>query len=155
MTIRLIQDSDYEQLITLYKEFFPTHNRFQQDADIITAYLRKETLEREDFLIYEQDGKILGALIIVLLGKSTDNSHTRWKFRHFAFINETIAAELLTHAENTIKEKSQTAKIELTIAETEQGIDFYKQHGYTQEAELKNHYRWNETCFILGKSFSS
>mgnify|MGYP001579545610 FL=1 len=76
-----------------------------------------------------------------------------WKFRHFAFETETIALELLSEVENIVRNSSKTSKIELTIAETELGIDFYKRYKYEQEAELKNHYRWGETCYVLAKSF--
>ena len=151
--IREIQEQDYQQLTDLYKSFFQTHNIFQQQQAIVENYLRKEALEREKFLVYEENNTIKGALILVLLGKSDGNSHTRWKFRHFAFETEIIATELLQHVENLIQQKSPTAKVELTIAETEEGQDFYKKHGYEQEAMLRNHYRWDETCFILGKSF--
>lgn len=150
--IRKIQEADYQQVADLYKEFFPTHNIFQEDKDIVTAYIRKESLEREDFLVYEEDGMIKGALILVLLEKSYD--HTRWRFRHFAFTSEEAAEKLLQEAEKRVKESSKTAKVELTIAESEKGMEFYKKNGYEQEAALKNHYRWGETCFILGKSFS-
>tara|TARA_Y100000310_G_C20704331_1_gene833686 strand:- start:14057 stop:14527 length:471 start_codon:yes stop_codon:yes gene_type:complete len=153
--IRPIQDSDYQQLADLYKAFFQTHNIFSQDQAIIENYLRKESLEREDFLIFEEGGDIKGAIIIVLLGKSSDNTHSRWKFRHFAFETEAIALDLLEYAEEIIKQTSQTCKIELTIAENEEGIEFYKNNGYEQEAMLRNHYRWDETCFILGKSLQN
>ena len=153
MVIRTIQEEDYEQLVDLYKSFFPTHNIFSQGKDIVIAYLRKEALEREDLLVFEKEEIIKGALIIVLLGKSSDNSHCRWKFRHFAFKDEEAAKELLEAAERRIKDSSKTAKIELTIAENEQGIDFYKNNGYEQEAELKNHYRCGEKCLVFGKSF--
>jgi len=152
MPIRDIQEQDYQKLVDLYKEFFPTHNIFQQDKDIVIAYIRKESLDRETFLVYEEDGEVKGALILVLLEKSDD--HTRWKFRHFAFTSEEVAEKLLQEAERRVKESSKTTKVELTIAESEKGMEFYKKNEYEQEAELKNHYRWGETCFVLGKSFS-
>jgi ribosomal protein S18 acetylase RimI-like enzyme len=150
--IREIQEQDYSQLSELYNAFFQTHNIFQKDTAIVENYLRKEALERESFLVYEENNSIKGALILVLLGKSADNTHIRWKFRHFAFETEPVALALLQHVENYIKQKSPTAKVELTITENEEGIEFYKKQGYEQEAMLKNHYRWDETCFILGKS---
>ena len=152
MTIREIQETDYEKLVELYKEFFPTHNIFQKDNDIIVAYLKKEQLERETFLVCEENNEIKGALILVLLGKTEDSSHTRWKFRHFSFKDETIGTQLLQHAENVVKQASPTAKIEQTIAESEPGKDFYLKNGYQQEASLENHYRVGEICFIFGKS---
>ncbi len=153
MAIRSVEDNDFTQLAALYKEFFPTHNVFHKNEDIVVAYLRKEMLEREDFLVYEDEGKILGSLILVSLGTSETGTHTRWKFRHTAFIDEEVGQKLLEEAEKRIKAASKTAKIELTIAETEQGMDFYIDNGYVVEGELKDHYRVCETCFILGKSF--
>jgi len=154
MPIRDLQEKDFSKLATLYLKFFPTHNIFQQHQDIVGAYLRKESLEREAFLVHEEKGKVTAALILVLEGKSADKSHTRWKFRHFAFSSETAGEKLLREAEKRVQKSSQTAKVELTIAESEPGAAFYKKHGYAQEGILKNHYRWGERCFVLGKSFS-
>lgn len=135
-------EPDYQKLAELYKEFFPTHNIFQKDN--VIDYL-KEQAEKDQLLTNEN-----AALFLVNL---QSGEHQRWKFRHFAFTDETAAKDLLEQAENLIKEKSKTAKVELTIAESEQKINFYKNNGYQEEGKLTNHYRWGETCFVLGKSF--
>ncbi len=153
MVVRSIEEKDYIVLSEMYKSFFPTHNIFSKSTDLAIAYLRKEALEREDFLILEENGGIKAALVLVLLGKSADNSHMRWKFRHFAFVDENSAKILLDEVENKVKKTTDTTKIELTIAENEKGVEFYKNNGYLVEGELKNHYRFGESCFILGKSF--
>ncbi|MEK6969800.1 MAG: GNAT family N-acetyltransferase [Nanoarchaeota archaeon] len=154
MAIRNVKEKDYEKLVELYKSFFPKHNIFQQDKKTIITYLKEQTVTGE-LLVNEEKGKIGAALFVVNFGQSVDGKHKLWKFRHFAFENEKVAAELLEEAEKRIQKKSNTVKIELTIAETETGINFYKFHGYRQEGALKNHYRYGETCFVLGKSFSS
>jgi ribosomal protein S18 acetylase RimI-like enzyme len=154
MSIRTVEEDDLEQISSLYKNFFKNHNVFRKGNDIITAYLMKELLEREDFLLYEEEGLIKGALILVAKGRNSDGSHKIWKFRHFAFETENIGQKLLKEAEKRVKELSKTVKIELTISETEEGIDFYKENGYEQEGSLKNHFRWGEICFMLGKSLS-
>ncbi|MBT5739499.1 hypothetical protein HOI26_00225 [Candidatus Woesearchaeota archaeon] len=149
--IRTVQEGDYLGLVELYKNFFPTHNRFQEENGKIVSYL-KEQASKNLLLVFDQD-KIKGAMFLVNFGSDSNNSHKLWKFRHFAFDDENVAKELLQEAENKVQESSQTSKIELTIAETEPGKEFYLNNGYQQEAALINHYRWNETCFVLAKSF--
>jgi len=152
MAIRNVQETDYVGLLALFKRFFPVHNRFQQDDGAIVKYLKKQASENE-LIVYDDSG-IKGALFLVKAGENKEGSHKIWKFRHFAFDNEQVASELLVEAEKRVKESSETSKIELTIAENEEGIDFYKDNGYEEEAALKNHYRWGETCFVFAKSFS-
>jgi len=146
MTIRNVQEQDYEKLVSLYKEFFPTHDIFQKEDNEIITYLKNV---KETFLV---DDELKGALILVMIGQNKEGTHKRWKFRHFAFKDEVVGKELLVEAEKRVKENSETCKIELNIAETEPGKEFYLNNGYEQEAALKNHYRQGETCFILGKS---
>lgn len=152
MTIRAATQEDIPKLIDLYKEFFPTHNIFQRSTEDITNYL-SEGIEIDELLVYD-DGEITAAMFIVLTDRSEDQKHTRWKFRHVAYTKEKTAKELITEVEERIKQTSNTAKIELTIAESEKALDFFKKIGYQEEGALKNHYRWGETCFILSKSFS-
>ena len=154
MVIRAATEEDFTQIAGLYTNFFKTHNIFQREKDIVIAHIRKEALERDSFIVYEEDGLVKGSVILVRMGSNHDGSHKRWKFRHFAFESEKIAEKLLGEAEKRIRENSKTAKVELTIAENEEGIDFYKKWGYKQEGVLEDHYRWEESCFVLGKSFS-
>ena len=153
MTTRIIKETDYQGLVKLYKSFFGTHNIFQQDESKVIIYLKEQARDNE-FIVYEEKNELKGALIIVKTGQNSDATHKIWKYRHFAFESEKIAALLLKEAEKYISKQSKTAKVELTIAENEKGIDFYKENGYKQEAALSNHYRWGETCYILSKSFN-
>ncbi len=153
MTTRIIKETDYQGLVKLYKSFFGTHNIFQQDESKVIIYLKEQARDNE-FIVYEEKNVLKGALIIVKTGQNSDATHKIWKYRHFAFESEKIAALLLKEAEKYISKQSKTAKVELTIAENEKGIDFYKENGYKQEAALSNHYRWGETCYILSKSFN-
>jgi len=150
--IRPIKDSDYANLVPLFKKFFPVHNQFQLPKEKIIFYL-KEQSKTNELIVYDDNG-LMGALYLVKFGESSDGSHKLWKFRHFAFENEKIGSSLLKEAEKIIKQKSKTVKIELTIAETEPGKEFYLANNYKQEAKLTNHYRWNETTFVLAKSLS-
>lgn len=147
MAVRNVQESDFELLASLYRSFFKVHDIFQEGN--IVEYL-KEKSEKDDLLVYDQDGIVKGALFLVCLSKG---DHSRWKFRHFAFETEEIGTRLLEEAEKRVKESSKTAKIELTIAETEEGKEFYLKNGYKEEGKLENHYRFGESCFVLGKSF--
>ena len=151
MTIRNVQEHDYNQLIDLYQSFFKTHNLFNQKNSEIVSYLKKQAVKSE-LIVYEENGKILGASFLVNL--SNENGHSRWKFRHFTFTNEKAATKLLKEAEKRVKKSSKTVKIELTIAENENSLDFFKQNDYEEEGRLTNHYRWGETCLVLSKSFS-
>ncbi len=152
MPVRASEEKDYGQLASLYAHFFKVHNLFQRGRAFIADYLKAEAGKNELF-VFEEGGLVRGALFLVKSGENSSGSHQRWKFRHFAFESESVAEKLLAEAERNVKAACKTAKIELTIAETEEGIDFYKKHGYVQEGSLKNHYRWGETCFVLGKSF--
>ena len=153
MPIRSPQEQEYSQIAALYADFFKTHHIFQQDHENIIPYLKQQAREHE-FLVHEEKGMIGGALIIVKLGESPDHGHSRWKFWHCAFESEKIAKLLLAEAEQRVKQYSRTAKVELTIAENEEAIDFYKKQEYKQEGLPHHHYRWGEACYILGKSFS-
>jgi len=153
MIIRLVKEADYEKLVHLFRSFFKTHNIFQQPAAKILQYLREQAVENP-LLVYEDKGALQGALFLVKIGENKEGTHKIWKFRHFAFLTETIAAQLLDDAEKHVQKSSRTGKIELTIAETEPGKAFYLKHGYVQEGALKDHYRPGETCYVLGKSFA-
>ncbi len=152
MPIRRAEEEDFEQLTSLYRSFFETHDKFQREKDIVIQYLRKESLEHELY-VYDEDSMVKGALILVNTGVNKDGSHKRWKFRHLAFEREEVAIALLTEMESRVREESDTAKVELTIASSEEALDFYKKWGYKQEGALSNHFRFGETCFVLGKSF--
>jgi len=154
MTIIEAQEKDYGKLVELFRKFFTTHNIFQQSDKKIIIYLKKQS-EKNKLAIYEENNEIKAACFLVNFGQNKESTHKLWKFRHFAFTSEEAASKLLEEAENKIKESSETSKVELTIAENEKGIDFYKSKGYEQEAELKNHYRFGETCFILSKSLKN
>ena len=149
MGVRNVQEGDYGVLVTLYKSFFKTHNIFQQPDKTIMEYLKQQSKENE-LIVYDDNESLKGALYLVNL--SQNSSHVLWKFKHVAFESETIASALLEEAEKRVKGTSTSVKIELTIAESEDGIDFYKSNGYVQEGALSNHYRKGETCFILSKS---
>jgi hypothetical protein len=146
--IRNVAEDDYGQVASLCKEFFTTHEHFQRSPEEIINYLKSKS---DELLVMEENDLIKGCVFLVSL---SSGGHRRWRFRHFAFETEELGAQLLGEAERRIKEKSSTAKIELNIAETEQGKEFYLSHGYVQEGILMNHFRWGEKCFVLGKSLS-
>lgn len=152
MSIRKAREKEFPAIADICTSFFKVHNIFQQQRKRVISYLKEQAKENSLF-VSEQGGSINGFLILVNTGSDILKKHKIWKFRHFVYNSEKTALELLTYAENQIKKSSATAKIELTIAENEPGIAFYKARGYTQEAALQNHYRWGETCFILSKSF--
>jgi len=153
MGIRQAIPTDYPRLVEFFKAQFPVHNIFQRSPQNIQSYLMNQGLKNPLYVV-EKDGEITAALILFNKYSTSDRAHKVWKLRHFAFANEAAAEELLKYAEGKIKKSSKTAKIELSIAETEKSVEFYKDQGYLIEGVLKNHYRWNETTFIVSKSFS-
>ena len=150
MTIREAKEKDFENLIKLFRNFFPTHNIFQKSNEEILPYLKEQS--KENKLIILEEKSIRAALFLVNFGQNSEGSHKLWKFRHFAFGSEEEASKLLEESEKVVKNSSKTSKIELTIAKNEKGMEFYKSRGYKQEGKLENHYRLGETCFILSKS---
>lgn len=151
MGVRTYQEKDLELVTKLYKSYFQTHTLFEQPAEKVLLYLQ-EQVKKHPLLVFEEEG-IIGAVFLVT--KNTSGTHKLWKLRHFAFTKAYVGEQLLQEAEKRIQKASKTAKVELSIAESEEGIDFLKMKGYEQEGLLKNHYRWGERCYILSKSFSS
>lgn len=154
MTIRQASKSDYVGLNALFKEFFVAHNRFSQNDKEVIEYLKSQA-ENNQLIVHETNNKLDGAMFIVKTDQNDTGTHTKWKFRHFAYKNHTVGKELLVYAEEFVKKSSDTSKIELTIAETEEDIDFLKKNDYEEEGALKHHYRWDETCYVLSKWFSN
>jgi len=152
MGVREYSEKDLKQLAKLYKSYFKTHTLFEQTEDKVIIHLR-EQVKKNPCLVFEEEEEIRGALFLV--SKNVDGAHKLWKLRHFAFTKSYIGEQLLKEAEDKAKENSKTAKIEMSIAESEDGINFLKAQGYEQEGCLKNHYRWQERCYILSKSFKN
>ncbi len=152
MVFRKGKISDLEGFMHVCRSFFSTHNIFQQSDKKILPYLAAQASEHQ-LLIYEDRGVVKAGLFLVQTGANADSSHRIWKFRHFAFPSDDIGSRLLALAEDCARSASTTAKIELTIAESEPGKEFYLNHGYVEEGVLNNHYRPREKCYILGKSF--
>jgi hypothetical protein len=153
MEIRIVKRSDYKNLANLFQGFFIRHNIFSLSEKEIIKYLKKES-KKSKLVVCAEENCILAALFIVKIGQDIEGKHTLWKFRHFAYCNEKAAVLLLKNTEEKVKKLSETSKIELTLAENEKGVKFFQKNGYRVEGKLKNHYRWNETCIVISKSFS-
>lgn len=149
MNVRQATPKDYQQLVKMYKEFFPIHNVFQRPPQEVQSYLMNQGL-KYGLYIAEDEGEIKAAVVLVKRYTTPDGSHSVFKLRHFAFATENAGESLLAFAEKQIK--SKTAKIEVTLADNEEGMQFYRKHGFQLEGTLKNHYRWGESCLAFGKS---
>jgi len=146
--------SDFSGVIELFGEFFSTHDIFRHISNSsVWRYVQESSLQYP-LLIVEEDGNVQAAMYLVRTEEDRDKTHSRWKFRHFAWRSEKAFEELIVEAESRIRSHSRTSKIENTVAASEPGIELYLTNGYEVEAELKNHYRFNETCFVLGKTLS-
>jgi ribosomal protein S18 acetylase RimI-like enzyme len=144
--IRKADESDLKGLAKLYKEVFSVHNIFEKSESEIAEYL----IGFENILVAEEDGKIVGGLVIA--EKQQDSDWKLFNFKHIAvskdFQDKGIGSALIEGAENA----AGKGKVEINVGERESGsLVFYKKMGYEQEAELKSHYRKGESCFVMGK----
>ena len=107
------------------------------------------------------NGKFIGAfdnnkiIGVLLIDKKEINDHTLAKLKHGTVAKEyrkkRIGSELLKKAEEIVGK----GKIEINVSENEKElIEAYEKNGYEKEGELKNHYRTNESCFIMGKTLT-
>ncbi len=151
MGIRNLHETDFVELVALFKSFYPKHNIFQGFSDEVIEYLR--TLARvHKFLVFEEEDFVKGVVIMQKRSETREGRHKLWRLKHIAFETEEIGAALVKEAEKRIEADSQTVKLEIFVAESETVLGFLKGLGYKQEAALENHYRWHETCFVLSKS---
>lgn len=153
MEFKRATEQDLKNLIPLYKKEFPVHNIFQKESEEeILTYL-KEANQTEEIHVGIIDNEVVCGVVLVQTGKSRDQTHTVWKFRHFAVKERVSAEEFLTYVEGLVKEKSDTVKIEMTFAEDEQKyIEIFKNEGYVLEGTLENHYRPGEKTYLYGKT---
>ncbi|PIN73875.1 hypothetical protein COV20_02045 [Candidatus Woesearchaeota archaeon CG10_big_fil_rev_8_21_14_0_10_45_16] len=152
MTVRTAVEQDLQQVVSLYQSFFPAHNIFRKEESEILTYLQ-EKMKKDTLLVYEEKHIIKAALFLVLKTKTED--HALWKLRHFAFDTLQEASILIQEAEKRISASSGSAKVEVTLAEDEEGLQFYEKQGYKREGRLSDHYRKGEFCVVLGKNFPS
>jgi len=149
MHVRKAGTEDYEPIIKLTKEFFTIHNIFKKDGEKIVSYIENES-RKNTLLVCDDNAEITGVTFLI-----SDNNmgepHRKWKLKHFAYKTKEAGKYLLEGAEDFIKKISKTSKIEVTIAENEESLNFFKEQGYEEEGKLKNHYRLDETAYILGK----
>jgi len=144
--IRKADENDLKSLVKLYKDVFEVHNVFQKPEAEIAEYL----MHFENILVAEEDGNIVGSLVIVESQRESD-----WKlftFKHVAvskdFQHKGIGSDLLKEAEKI----AGKGKIEIRVGEREAtAAEFYQKNGYQKEGILRSHYRKGESCFIMGK----
>ena len=150
MNIRKIEKSELRNLIPLFKEVFTKHNVFQKQPE--KQILRYMENVRGDWIVAEEDGQIVGALVVVVELKTDE--HRRVRFKHIAVAKEHQRKGIGTALLKKAEEIAEKGKIEIHVAEgvsDPETVDFYKKNGYEVEGELKSHYRPGEKCTILGK----
>ena len=103
MTTTTANPSDMQQIATLCKQFFTTHNLFQDSMESVATYLQTESIKHKLLITKNVNKEIVAASFVVKTGESSDKSHTRWKFRHFAFTDPNAGKELLKDCEDFIK----------------------------------------------------
>jgi len=132
MEIRIAEEKEYVLIAALFRKFFTVHNVFQREVREIIEYITNEA-NKHELLIYIEEDQILAATFLVNFGRNLDGSHKLWKFRHFSYLSEEAGLMLLNEAENMIQNESNTSKVELTIAENEMTLGFFKKEGYNEE----------------------
>jgi len=145
--IRLAKEEDLKELIKVYKEVFKVHNVFEKPEEEIEEYLKKFL---GNLLVAEEDGKVVGGIVIV--EKKQNSGWSLFNFKHIAVApshqDKDIGTNLLKEAEKI----AGKGKIEINVGERESGtLRFYEKNGYEKEAEIKSHYRKGEKCFVMGK----
>jgi hypothetical protein len=148
MVVRTAKEDDYQKVAELFKSFYHVHNIFEDTIPHVTKYI-KSMAAKGELLIFEEKDILAAAFLIE---KTKNGTHRLWKLRHFAFKTRLAGKKILKAAEDIAKQSSTTSKIEISIACSECGMDFYKQNGYSEEGKLVNHYRFGETTTVLGKS---
>ena len=138
-----------EKLVTFFKEFFKVHNIFTMDDSDVKEYLQKQASDNSFYAITE-DEVVKAALFIV--ETSSTNDHKTYKLKHFGFSDDNDFKNLIDHVEADLKSSCDSIKIEVNLADTEEGIELYQTNGYAIEGTLMNHYRKNEIVNSLGKT---
>ena len=148
--IRKARKEELSGLIPVYKEVFRKHGIFTKKPEDMLDYL--ENAEGE-FIIAIDDAKnqVVGGVLAVKT--EPDKGHVLARFKHIGigkdYQGQGVGKGLIKEAEKEIGK----GKVEIHVSENEKdAIAFYEKQGYIIEGRLSNHYRDNETCYILGKS---
>lgn len=142
---------ELKDLINIYKQAFKKHNILKQSKNKVLAYFKDKIV----FTAIENKEVAGGVMIRVI---QTAGTHSVWKINHLAvakkYQNKGIGTALVKEAEQEIKKRSKkTIKIELSVSDEEKPlIKFWKKLGYKLEGNLKDHFRYNEMVYVLGKS---
>ena len=148
VTIRIAKPEEIRHLVPIYKASYTEHNVFMKSDEEVRNYI--ENLHGT-FIIAEEDSRIVGGLCIQ---KSiTASNHILAKFVHFAVDKEHRRKGIGTAIFRAAEKAIGKGKIELFVSEKSQEfLEFYKSLGYEIEGKLKNHFRPNEFCYILGRT---
>ena len=148
--IRQGKKDELSGLIPIYKEEFSRHGIFSKDAEAIMDYL--ENVDGRFMIAIDAvEHKVLGGLLVTI--KEPDKGHTLARFKHIAVAEahrgQGLAEGLFKEAEKML----DNAKIEIHVSENEKdALPFYERMGFEKEADLKDHYRMGERCYIMGKT---
>ncbi len=163
--IQLANKENLNDLVQIYKDAFETHNIFQKSEEEILIYLEsaheKNKLSGGGFLVAIVEDKAVGGILLKKTSEDLNGKHTVWKYNHLAvsenYQKQGFGGSLVKSAENMILDAINnklfnTAKIEIGVVDTKKlVVDFYKKYDFEIEGELKSHYRFGETVYILGK----
>ena len=150
--IRKARKDELSGLILVYKQAFSKHGIFSKEPEEIIDYLENAMGE---FIIAIDDSKQEVVAGILAVKTEPDKDHVIARLKHFAvaqaYQGQGIGKGMIKEAERVIGK----AKVEIHVSENEKdAIVFYEKQGYVIEGKLLNHYRDDETCYILGKSLN-
>lgn len=150
--IRKARKDELSGLIPVYNQAFSKHGIFSKEPEKIMDYLENA---KGEFIIAIDDTKheVMGGVLVVKT--EPDKGHVLARLKHFAvaqnYRGQGIGKGIIKDAEKEIGK----AKVEIHVSENEtDAIAFYEKQGYVIEGKLSNHYRDDETCYILGKNLN-
>ena len=154
--IRQLEKKDRADLVNVIN----TISIFSKEEKETAIELIDETLENDEkdeydynIFIYEYDKRAVGYYCIGKRYMTTGTFDLYWIVVDSNLHGKGVGKKLLTHAENTIKEKRGY----LVIAETssqpsyEATRKFYHSNDYEVLADIKNFYKVNDNLIIFGK----
>lgn len=152
MIIKKPTTSELKDLIKIYKKAFKKHNILKQSENKVLQYFKDKIV----FTAIENK-EVAGGIMIRVI--QTVGTHSVWKINHLAVAKGSqgkgIGSALVKKAEQEIKKRSKnTIKIELSVSDEEKStLKFWKKAGYKIEGKLKDHFRYREMVYVLGKGF--
>jgi hypothetical protein len=124
---RSYQDSDYEQLKTLYRQSKLYGGVFDEARDGRERLAKKIKDDPEAILVYEQNGELLGTISII------EDGRVAWLYRFIVKdFNSTITRELYDKAVAILRERGHTQMLVYSSVDNHNLDERYESLGMTK-----------------------